>query len=360
MMNLKTSSVIFASMGILLASCATSNTPVALYAQSANALVSIEEGFDQEVEYEFMMGDGQLKLQHPHFMDIASTSALQNDWVEVSELLATLKETQRLQNQQRVFIKMEASILVALASVIDTNDITLPEVDAAAVVEAQASLEATKLVLQSLRTEIRELMVELRQLFRSVNRPMMWDETLVVDVQTILTELMPLTDSFQNELVTILPSLQLIRGLFITSIPADLSPLTEDVLTSLALFETQLATLSSLQTSMIGSRAETRETMKEIRELVSALKANNLSLSVEQKAALTIKRLAIANAMNQLRTQQEDNMTSLQSLKDLIDITNLDQLNTILADLIASLDARQSIIDAINVLFEEAKAILNA
>jgi nitroimidazol reductase NimA-like FMN-containing flavoprotein (pyridoxamine 5'-phosphate oxidase superfamily) len=72
-MNLKTSSVVFASMGILLASCATTNTPVALYAQTANALVSIDEGFDQEVEYEFMMGEGQLKLQHPHFMDIAST-----------------------------------------------------------------------------------------------------------------------------------------------------------------------------------------------------------------------------------------------------------------------------------------------
>jgi hypothetical protein len=360
MMNLKTSSVVFASMGILLASCATTNTPVALYAQTANTLISIDEGFDQEVEYEFMIGDGQLKLQQPHFMDVVPTSDLQNDWVEVRELLSTLKETQRLQNQQRVFIKMEASILVALASVIETNDITLPEVDAAAVVEAQASLEATKLVLQSLRTEIRELMVELRQLFRSVNRPMMWNEALVVDVQTILTELIPLTDSFQNELVTILPSLQLIRGLLIASIPADLSPLTDEVLIALALFETQLATLSSLQDSLIGSRSETRENVKAIRELVAALRANNQSLSVEQKAALTIKRLAIANAMDQLRAQQEDNMTSLQSLKDLIDITNLDQLNTILADLIASGNARQTMINTINVLFEEAKAILNA
>jgi hypothetical protein len=203
-------------------------------------------------------------------------------------------------------------------------------------------------------------MVELRQLFRSVNRPMMWDETLVADVQTILTELMPLTEAFQDELVTILPSLQVIRGLLLASIPSDLSPLTDDVLIALTLFETQLATLSSLQTSMIGSRAETRETMKEIRELVSALKANNQTLSVEQKAALTIKRLAIANQMNQLRAQQEENMNSLQSLKDLVNLSNLDQLNIILADLIATGDDRQTIIDAIKVLFEEAKAILNA
>lgn len=359
-MNLKTSSVIFASMGILLASCATTNTPVALYAQTANALVSIDEGFDQEVEYEFMMGGGQLKLQEPHFMDVPSTSALQNEWVEVRELLATLKETQRLQNQQRILIKMEASVLVALASVIDSNDITLPELDAAAIVEAQASLEATKLTLQSLRSEMRELMTDLRQLFRSVNRPMMWSETLVADVQTLLTQLTPLTEAFQDELVTILPSLQLIRGLLTASIPADLSPLTEEVLTGLALFETQLTTLSSLQASMIGSRAETRETMKEIRELVASLKTNNQNLSVEQKAALTLKRLAIANAMSQLRTQQEANMTSLESLKGLINISNLDQLNSILADLIASVDARQTIIDSITALFEEAKAILNA
>lgn len=359
-MNLKTSSVVFASMGILLASCASTNTPVALYAQTANTLVSIEEGFDQEAEYDLMMGGGQLRLQHPHFMDVSATSDFQNDWVEVRELMATLQETQRLQNQQRMLIKMEASILVTLASVIDTNDLTIPEQDAAAIAEAQASLEATKLALQTLRSEIRALTSELRQLFRSVDRPTMWDETLVLNVQTLLTELMPLTEALQDELVTILPSLQMIRALLIVSIPADLSPLTEDVLIALALFETQIETLSSLQNSMIGSRLETRENMKEIRDLVSILKTNDQRLTVQQITALTIKRLAITNAMNQLRSQQEEHMDALKSLKDLMDLSNLDQLNTILAELITSGEARQAIIDSIKVLFEEAKSILNA
>jgi hypothetical protein len=359
-MNLKTSSVVFASMGILLASCASTNTPVALYAQSANTLVSIEEEFDQDVEYELMMGGGQLRLQQPHFMDVSSTSEFQNDWVEIRELMATLQETQRLQNQQRMLIKMEASILVTLASVIDANDITLPEQDAAAVAEAQASLESTKLALQTLRSEIRALTSELRQLFRSVNRPTMWDETLVLDVQILLTQLMPLTEAVQDELVTILPSLQMIRALFTVSIPANLSPLTEDVLIALVLFETQIETLSSLQTSMIGSRLETRENMKEIRDLVSILKTNNQNLTVQHITALTIKRLAITHAMNQLKTQQEEHMAFLKSLKDSIDLINLDQLNIILAELIATGETRHAIIDSIKVLFEEAKAILNA
>jgi hypothetical protein len=359
-MNLKTSSVVFASMGILLASCATTNTPVALYAQTANALISIDEGFDQEVEYEFMIGGGQLNLQNPHFMDIASTSALQNDWVEISEILATLKETQRLQNQERILIKMEASILIALASVIDTNQIILSEVDNAALVEAQASLEATKLTIQGLRAEIRTLTIELRQLFRSVNRPTMWDETLVISIHAILTELMPLTEDFQQTLLTILPSLQVIREIFISNIPLSLSPLTEEVLIALDLFESQLATLASLQDFMIGVRQGTRDQIKEIKFLVVTLKSNNQGLTNEQKVALTIKRMAIANQMNQLRTHQEENMGQLESLRDLIDINNLTQLNVILADLIVSAEARQVILAAIQDLFVEANTILQA
>jgi hypothetical protein len=64
--------------------------------------------------------------------------------------------------------------------------------------------------------------------------------------------------------------------------------------------------------------------------------------------------------MNQLRAQQEENMNSLQSLKDLVNLSNLDQFNIILAGLIATGNDRQTIIAAIKVLFEEAKAILEA
>jgi hypothetical protein len=61
-----------------------------------------------------------------------------------------------------------------------------------------------------------------------------------------------------------------------------------------------------------------------------------------------------------LKTQQEEHMASLKSLKDSIDLSSLDQLNTILAELIANGETRHAIIDSIKVLFEEAKAILNA
>ena len=359
-MNLKTSSVVFASMGILLASCATTNTPVALYAQTANGLVSIQEGLDQENDYAFMMGGGQLKLQHPHFMDIASTSDLQNDWVEVKELFATLQETQRLQTQQRMLISMEASILVALASVIDVNEITFSDLDNVAIVEAQASLESTKLTIQALRSEIRTLTTELRQLFRSVNRPAMWSETLVSDVETLLTQLIPLTASFQDTLLTILPSMQVIREIFVDYIPQDLSPLTEEVFIGLELFETQLATLAALQDSMIGTRQTTRNHMHEIRLAVSTLKSNNQGLTNQQKAGLTIKRLAIEHQMNQLRTYQDENMAHFQSLKGMIQLANLNQVNIILAELIASAEARQDLIESIQLLFVEANAILQA
>jgi hypothetical protein len=151
-----------------------------------------------------------------------------------------------------------------------------------------------------------------------------------------------------------------IRGLLLASIPSDLSPLTDDVLIALALFETQLATLASLQDFMIGVRQGTKDQMKEIKLLVASLKSNNQGLTNEQKVALTIKRLAIANQMNQLRTYQEQNIGQLESLRDLIDINNLTQLNVILADLIVSAEARQVILTTIQDLFEEAITILQA
>jgi hypothetical protein len=188
----------------------------------------------------------------------------------------------------------------------------------------------------------------------------MWEETLVISIHSILTELMPLTEDFQQALLTILPSLPVIREIFISNIPLALSPLSEEVLIALDLFESQLATLASLQDFMIGIRQGTKDQMKEIKLLVASLKSNNQGLTNEQKVALTIKRLAIANQMNQLRTYQEQNIGQLESLRDLIDINNLTQLNVILADLIVSAEARQVILTTIQDLFEEAITILQA
>jgi hypothetical protein len=188
----------------------------------------------------------------------------------------------------------------------------------------------------------------------------MWSETLVSDVETLLTQLIPLTASFQDTLLTILPSMQVIREIFVDYIPQDLSPLTEEVFIGLELFETQLATLAALQDSMIGTRQTTRNHMHEIRLAVSTLKSNNQGLTNQQKAGLTIKRLAIEHQMNQLRTHQDENMAHFQSLKGMIQLANLSQVNIILAELIASAEARQDLIESIQILFVEANTILQA
>jgi FtsZ-binding cell division protein ZapB len=100
--------------------------------------------------------------------------------------------------------------------------------------------------------------------------------------------------------------------------------------------------------------------MREIRLAVSTLKSNNQGLTNQQKAVLTMKRLAIEHQMNQLRTHQDENMSRLQSLKGKIQLANLSQVNIILAELIASAEARQDLIESIQLLFVEANAILQA
>ncbi len=360
MMNLKLHTLLFASVGILLSSCGKVETPVVLYADTANALVSIDEGFDQEVEYEYMVEGGQLHFQHPHFMDAPMVSALQNDWVEVRELLETLRETQRLQNQQRVLIKMEASILRALATVIETNAITLPEAAASELVEAQSSLEATKTSLQSLRSEIKTLLSGLRTLMRSVNRPMMWDETLIVEVKATLNEILPLTESFASALSTVLPSLQSIREIFVANIPSELSPLTPEVLSALSTFESSLVTLNALQSEIKTIRQDTRLVIKDIRDIVAAMKANNETLSVADRAALALKRLAIQDAMASLRTQGIENKETISTLKDMMNFDNLAFVNETLSSLILQGEARLTILETIQTLFLESKAILEA
>jgi hypothetical protein len=360
MMNLKLHTLLFATVGIMLSSCGTAATPVMLYADTANALVTIDEGFDQEVEYDYMVQGGQLRFQHSHFMDVQMSSELQNDWVEVREMLETIRETQRLQNQQRVLIKMEASIIRTLATIIETNEIVLSEASATALAEAQTSLDATKLAIQTTRNEIRTLLTELRTLMRSVNRPMMWDERLISDIKVVLTALLPLTESLATSISTILPSLQSIRDIFIDVIPSELSPITEDVLSALALFETQLTALNTLQDEIKTVRQDTRLLMKEIHDIVATMKANNETLSVADKAALALKRLAIEDAMDSLRTIGLENKETLNSLKEMMTFDNLDYVNETIASLILQGQERLAILLSIQNLFLEAVAILEA
>jgi len=359
-MNLKLNTLLFASVGILLSSCGKVETPVVLYADTANALVSIDEGIDQEVEYEYMVEGGQLRFQQPHFMDQPMMSDLQNDWVEVREMLETLRETQRLQNQERFLIKMEASILRALATTIEENAITLSEASATELAEAQASLELTKESIQTIRSDIKTLITELRTLIRSVNRPMMWDETLILDVRTVLLALLPLTESLSSNLNTVLPSLKDIREIFIANIPSELSPITAEVLLGLAEFETSLIALNTLQNEIKTVRQDSRLLMKDIRDIVTEMKANNITLSVADKAALALKRLAIQDAFASLKTIGEESKPLIASLKDMISFVNLAFINETLVSLILQGEERLTILLSIQTLFLESQAILEA
>ncbi|MFZ9138912.1 MAG: hypothetical protein ACO207_00455 [Bacilli bacterium] len=359
-MNLKLNTLLFASIGILLSSCGSVDTPVVLYAETANAMVRIDEGFDQEVEYDYMVEGGQLRFQHPHFMDVQMTSVLQNDWVEVREMLETLRETQRLQNQERVFIKMEASIIRALGTVMESNAITLSEADATAFVEYQTALTSTKNNLQTIREELKSLVTELRSLMRSVNRPMMWDDTLITNVKDILSDIIPLTETLTTELSTVLPSLQSVRALLLENIPNDLSPITVEVLAALDAFQTQLVALNALQLEIKSVRQNTRDTIKDIRDIVAAMRANNEELSVADRAALSLKRLAIQDAMASLRSLNNENKDTLSSLRNLISFENLTYINETLITLLDQGEQRLTILETIQTLFLESKAILEA
>jgi hypothetical protein len=359
-MNLKLMTLMVSSLGLVLSSCGRVKTPVILYADTANALVSIEEGVDQETEFVSMVEGGQLRLQQPYFMDLQASSAFQNDWIEIREILETLRETQRLQNQVRIFIKMEASILKALATIIEENAITLSEGDALALTEAQTYLETTKATMQAIRNEIKSFMRELRTLMRSVNRPMMWDEDLILDVKAVLLAILPLTEDLTTNLNTVLPSLQAIRDLFIANLPSELSPITPEVLLQLDAFETAMRVLNTLQHEMKTVRKETRLIIKNIREIVTEMKANNITLSVASKAALALKRLAIQDAVASLKTIGEESKSLLGSLKNIITFANLALVNETLASLILQGEERLTILLSVQTLFLETIAILEA
>jgi DNA-directed RNA polymerase subunit F len=359
-MNLKLNTLLLTGIGLLLASCGSTSTPVLLYANTATSLITLDEGFDLEKEYEGMIGGGQLRFQHSHFMDVPRTEALQNDWVEVRELMDTIRQSQQLQNQQRILIKMEASVLKALATIIEENNLSLSEASGALLIEAQATLDETKTTIIGLRNDIKTLMAELRTLMRSVNRPMMWDENLVTEVTEVLTEILPLTESLAESIASVMPSLISIRNIFIDVIPEDLSPLTEEVLTALSLFETQLLALNLAQSEIQSVQKDTRILIKDIHGIVKTMRTEGVVLSNADKAAITVKRLAISDAVASLKTIVEENKDTLNELKDMLSIENLSFINASLLTLLNTNDTRLELLELIEGLYLEIMTILTA
>jgi hypothetical protein len=359
-MNLKLNTLLLTGIGLLLASCGSNSTPVLLYANTATSLITLDEGFELEKEYEGMIGGGQLRFQHSHFLDVPRTEALQNDWVEVRELIDTIRQSQQLQNQQRILIKMEASVLKTLATIIEDNNLSLSEASAAFLIEAQATLDETKTTIIGLRNDIKTLMAELRTLMRSVNRPMMWDEALVTEVTDVLTEILPLTESLAESIASVMPSLISIKNIFIDVIPEDLSPLTEEVLTALVLFETQLLALNLAQSEIQSVQKDTRLLIKDIHGIVKTMRTEGVVLSNADKAAITVKRLAIADAVASLKTIAEENKDTLTDLKAMLSIENISSINASLLTLLNTSDTRLELLESIEGLYLEVMTILTA
>lgn len=358
-MNLKLNTLLLTSFGLLLASCGSTSTPVLLYANTATSLITLDEGFELEKEYEGMIGGGQLRFQHSHFMDVPRTEALQNDWVEVRELIDTIRQTQQLQNQQRILIKMEASVLKTLATIIEENSLTLSEASTGLLLEAQTTLDLTKTTIIGLRNDINLQIRELKTLMRSVNRPMMWDENLVSEVTDVLTQILPLTESLTESIASVMPSLISIRNIFIDVIPEDLSPLTEEVLTALALFEAQLLALNLVQSEIQNVQKDTRILIKDIHGIVKTMRTEGVVLSNADKAAITIKRMAVADAVTSLKTIGNENKETLNGLKDMLSLENLTFINASLLNLLNTSEARLDIYESIELLYTEVMTILN-
>jgi hypothetical protein len=358
-MNKLSSRILLTGIGVLVASCGTASTPVMLYANAASSLVTLDEGFDLETEYDGMINGGQLHIQQSQFMDAPRFEVFQNEWVEVRELFDTIRQTQRLQNQQRILIKLEASVLNALATVIEENNLSLSETSTSLLLAAQATLDVTKNTIIELREDIKVLLVELRTLMRSVNRPMMWSETLVTDVTVVLTSLLPLTEALALSIESVLPSLISIRQIFIDTIPPSLSPLTEEVLLALSLFETQLVDLNVLQEEIQSVQKDTRLLIKDIHSLVKTMRAEGIVLTSDEKADIAIKRLAVADAVDSLRTIATEGKETILALKGMISLENLTFLNESMSALLTTGEARLALYITILSLNEEIKTTLN-
>jgi hypothetical protein len=345
---------------VLLTSCGPTPTPVVLYAQTIDQMVTIEDALDQEVEYQAMMHQGPLATHQPYFMESTMMANFQNEWIEIRELVAHLKETQRQQNQLRVLIRMDASIIRAYASVMDAEAIVLSTEDLELLSAAQTELATIRGEITTLNQSIRGKLQTIRQLFRSVGRPMMWTETLISSIDESLQALLVLTTELNVQLNALLPAIGTVKTLLATIVPSELSPLTPAVTAALDLFHSQFASLITLQEAMIAQRLATRTVMISIREKVRELRSQSIALTNEQKAQLMIKRLAIADAVASLKANGESLQAGLASLKGQIAFTNLTTINATLLELITNGETRLVTLGNIQQMFVEVLAILNA
>jgi hypothetical protein len=359
-MNLKWNTLFVVSVGLLLSSCARPTTSIELYANRAAQLVSFEDGLKKELEFQKMEQMLWLQTQQPDLWIESSTLSFQHDWLEIREMVMLVREQQRLQNHQRLLMKMETSILRSLGTVIETHKITLSEEIVTALATSQATLMASKTSIQQDRDAQRRITSSLRVLMRSGNRPSTWTESLINTIKSNLTELLAIQASLFEHLLNVYPSLTEMREILASSVPDDLTPLTEVVLDGLSIFQIQVQDLNTLQSQINLKQQQIRSWSAEIRNTMRTRRENGLSLNETDQVALGVKRLAILDAHASLKELAKATVTAFRSLKGIIHVEHLSEIHATLATVMEQKETFLMIQATMEQHLMEAVAILNA
>jgi hypothetical protein len=359
-MNLKIKTLLVVSVGLLLSSCGQPTTPVGLYAVSAAQLVSFEEGLNDELEFHTMGQMPLLQGQQLDWLTESMTSPFQTDWVEIREMFVLVKGQQRLQNHQRLLIKMETSMLRALATVIENHEIALSEAIIMSLAASQATLIETKTSIQQDRDAQKIIIRLLRSLIRSGNRPSTWTDSLITTIKANLTELLAIQASLLHHMLDVYPAVSAMREILAASVPSDLMPLTDAVLDDLSIFQLQMHDLNTFQSQIHLKQQDIRSLLETLRTTVSTWRENALSLSQEDQVALGIKRLAIQDAYGSLKEVGKAMVTGFRSLKGMIHFEHLSEIHATLATLMGQKETFLSIQSTIEQRLVETLAILNA
>jgi hypothetical protein len=344
---------------VLLASCGQSPTPVSALVTTAESMVKLDEGLTQEASYE-TMGQQPMMRMAPEWLPLNMVNPFSNDLVEIRELLEILRTEQQSQNQSRLRLRLEATILKAFVEAMAENDFSIPEYVNTSVAEEQAILQALKTDMTSTRLEIRDAWQSLRTLMQQAERPLRLNETLITEIKSILTDLVPLVQILKTQLSDTLLSLQAIRQIFIEAVPASISPWTEVVAIEVARFETQLSAMEDLVTTIRELRQAIAMLMRDIRQTRLALKEAGISLTLSEITAITVKQLDVVSIRGDLGDLVESMKTVRETMQGQLNLDQLANLNDQFANLFLSSEAMLTPLNSLVALLTDVKTLLQS
>jgi hypothetical protein len=240
------------------------------------------------------------------------------------------------------------------------NDFSIPEYVNTSVAEEQAILQALKTDMTSTRLEIRDAWQSLRTLMQQAERPLRLNETLITEIKSILTDLVPLVQILKTQLSDTLLSLQAIRQIFIEAVPASISPWTEVVAIEVARFETQLSAMEDLVTTIRELRQAIAMLMRDIRQTRLALKEAGISLTLSEITAITVKQLDVVSIRGDLGDLVESMKTVRETMQGQLNLDQLANLNDQFANLFLSSEAMLTPLNSLVALLTDVKTLLQS